>query len=163
MCRIASLFLLRRVKESMSGDAHRFKKWLVSFLVGLRTYQQLFVEVQPYSLLNLGVKWGGWSTPRSGPFTPGKDPVPIIQEADLGHRAGLDGCGKYRAHRDSVPGPSSPYRVAIRTELSRPDWWQGYVVYCEHLQVPCSASDKTQQLGFVCATVWSSSTSPSLT
>jgi hypothetical protein len=26
----------------------------------------------------------------------------------LGPRAGVDGCGKSRAHRDSTPGPSSP-------------------------------------------------------
>ena len=25
--------------------------------------------------------WGGWSTPHPGRFTPGKDPVPIVQEA----------------------------------------------------------------------------------
>jgi hypothetical protein len=37
----------------------------------------------------------------------------------MGHRAGLDGCGKSRPHRNSIPGPSSPYRVAIQTELSR--------------------------------------------
>ena len=35
-------------------------------------------------------------------------------------RAGLDGCGKPRPHRDTIPGPSSPYRVAIPAELSRP-------------------------------------------
>ena len=23
----------------------------------------------------------------------------------MGHRTGLDGCGKYRTHRDSIPGP----------------------------------------------------------
>ena len=34
-------------------------------------------------------------------------------------RAGLDVCGKSRLHRDSIPGPSSPYRVAIPTELPR--------------------------------------------
>jgi hypothetical protein len=38
----------------------------------------------------------------------------------VGPRAVLDGCGKSRHHRDSFPGPSSPYRVAISTELSRP-------------------------------------------
>ena len=27
---------------------------------------------------------GGWSAPRPGPFTPGKDPVPIVQEAGWG-------------------------------------------------------------------------------
>jgi len=26
----------------------------------------------------------------------------------VGLRAGLDGCGKSRPHRDSIPGPSSP-------------------------------------------------------
>ena len=26
----------------------------------------------------------------------------------VGHRAGLDGCGKSRPHRDSIPGPSNP-------------------------------------------------------
>jgi len=35
-------------------------------------------------------------------------------------RAGLGGCGKSRPPQDSIPGPSSPYRVAIATELSRP-------------------------------------------
>ena len=34
---------------------------------------------------------GGWSTPRPGSFTPGKDPIPIVQEAGW-----APGCGKYR-------------------------------------------------------------------
>jgi hypothetical protein len=38
----------------------------------------------------------------------------------VGLRADLDGCGKSHPHRDSIPGPSSPWRVAIPTELSRP-------------------------------------------
>jgi hypothetical protein len=37
----------------------------------------------------------------------------------VGLRTGLDGCGKSRPHRDSIRGPSSPWRVAISTELSR--------------------------------------------
>ena len=36
----------------------------------------------------------------------------------VGSRAGLDGCGKFRPYRDSIPGLSSPYLVAIPTELS---------------------------------------------
>ena len=28
-------------------------------------------------------------------------------------RAGLDRCGKSRPHRDSIPGPSSPYRQSL--------------------------------------------------
>jgi hypothetical protein len=31
----------------------------------------------------------------------------------LGPRAGLDRCGKCRPHRDSIPGPSSPYFLAV--------------------------------------------------
>ena len=27
---------------------------------------------------NLGARWGGWSTPRPGRFTPGRDPVPVL-------------------------------------------------------------------------------------
>jgi hypothetical protein len=36
------------------------------------------VEIQLYSFFNIGARWGGWSTPRPGRFTPGKDPVPIV-------------------------------------------------------------------------------------
>jgi hypothetical protein len=35
----------------------------------------------PLLILNLGARCGGWSAPRLGHFTPGKDPVPIVQEA----------------------------------------------------------------------------------
>jgi len=38
----------------------------------------------------------------------------------VGLRAGLDWCGKSRHNRDSIPGPSSPYAVAILTELPGP-------------------------------------------
>jgi hypothetical protein len=38
----------------------------------------------------------------------------------VGPRGGLGGWGKRRLHRDSIPGPSSPYPVAIPTALSRP-------------------------------------------
>jgi hypothetical protein len=29
-------------------------------------------------LFNFGARWVGWSTPRPGRFTPGKDPIPIV-------------------------------------------------------------------------------------
>ena len=53
---------------------------------------------------------GGVGGQRQAPaaLPPGKDPVPIVQEAGFEPRAGLDGCGKSRPHRDSIPGPSSP-------------------------------------------------------
>ena len=39
---------------------------------------------------------------------PGKDAIPIVQEAGWAPSAGLDGCGKSRPPRDSIPGPSRP-------------------------------------------------------
>jgi hypothetical protein len=33
-------------------------------------------------ILNLGARRGGWSAARPGRITPGKDPVPIVQEAE---------------------------------------------------------------------------------
>jgi len=33
------------------------------------------------------------------------------------YRACLEGCGKFRPHRDSIAGPSSPYRIAIPTTI----------------------------------------------
>jgi hypothetical protein len=38
----------------------------------------------------------------------------------IGPRFGLYGCGKSRQHRVSIPGPSSPLRIALPPELSRP-------------------------------------------
>ena len=38
----------------------------------------------------------------------------------VGLRAGLDGCGKFPPHRDSIPGLSSPQAVAIPTTLPGP-------------------------------------------
>jgi hypothetical protein len=35
----------------------------------------------------------------------------------VGPRAGLDECGKSLLHRDSIPGPPSPLRVVILSEL----------------------------------------------
>jgi len=46
----------------------------------------------------------------------------------VGLRAGLDRCGKCRLHRDLIPGPSSPQRVAIAPELSRPTGSQARIV-----------------------------------
>ena len=58
------------------------------------------------------------STPRPH-FTPGKDPVPILQEAGWAPGPAWTG-GKSRPHRDSIPGPSSPQPVAIPITLPGP-------------------------------------------
>ena len=63
------------------------------------------VDVQLYSFFNLGARW---STPRPGRFTPGKDSVPIVQDAGLGTRAGLDGYGKSRLPQGFDPRTVQP-------------------------------------------------------
>ena len=61
----------------------------------------------------------GWLTPCSGHFNPGKKTRYPFNRSLGGSRGRLDGCGRYCCHRDSIPGPSSPQRVAVPT-LSRP-------------------------------------------
>jgi hypothetical protein len=41
-------------------------------------------------------------------FTPGKDPVPILQEAGWAQGPVWIGAENLAPHRDSIPGPSSP-------------------------------------------------------
>jgi hypothetical protein len=65
--------------------------------------------------------WGVGVTPRQL-STPGKDTIHIVQEAWVGPSAGLDRCGKLRPHEDSITGPSSPWPVAIPTDLPGPLW-----------------------------------------
>jgi hypothetical protein len=58
---------------------------------------------------------------RRGSFSPRERPGTHCTGGWVGPRASLDECRKSRQHhRDSMPGPSSPQRVAIPTELSRP-------------------------------------------
>ena len=62
----------------------------------------------------------GWvvnATPR--PFYPRERPATRCIGGWVSSKAGLNMCGKSRPHRDSIPGPSSPQRVAIPTELPR--------------------------------------------
>ena len=63
---------------------------------------------------------GGWSAPRPGRFTPGKDTLPIVQEAAWATEPVWTGAENLAPHRDSIPGPSSP--VASRyTVCAIPD------------------------------------------
>ena len=59
----------------------------------------------------------GWSTPRNGCFTPGKDPVPIVQEAGWLPGPVWIGAENPAPHRGSIPGPSSPLRVELYCEI----------------------------------------------
>ena len=59
------------------------------------------------------------STPRPH-FTPGKDPVPILQEAGWAPGPVWTG-GKSRPHRDSIPDRAARSSVAIPTEIPGPN------------------------------------------
>ena len=49
-----------------------------------------------------------------------RDPVPIVQEAGWAPGLVWKGAEIFAPHRDSIPRPSSPYLVAIPTELPGP-------------------------------------------
>jgi hypothetical protein len=42
----------------------------------------------------------------------------------VGPRASLDGCGKSRPHRDSIPGPSSPSKSLYRLSYPAPQFFK---------------------------------------
>jgi hypothetical protein len=71
---------------------------------------------------DLGTRRGGWSAPRPGHFTPGKDPVPIVQEA--GWTPGpVWTCAKNFApigirSPDRPARNQSPYRLSYRALFS---------------------------------------------
>ena len=56
--------------------------------------------MRPYSLSSK-LDGAQWLRPRLGRFTLGTG-------GWVGPRAGVEGCGRFRTHRDSIPGPSSP-------------------------------------------------------
>jgi hypothetical protein len=64
------------------------------FTLQQTTKAQGVVEVSLYPFFNLGTRWGGWSTPRLGRFTPGKGPETRCIGGCVGLRVGLDGCWK---------------------------------------------------------------------
>jgi hypothetical protein len=62
----------------------------------------------------------------------GKRPCTHCVGGWVGPRAVVDRCGRSHPHWDSIPGPSSPYRVAVPTTLSRPIptiEWQAEIEY----------------------------------
>jgi hypothetical protein len=50
----------------------------VKFTLEQPTKTQSWSKVIALLFFKLGSKWGGWSTPRPGRFTPDKEPVTII-------------------------------------------------------------------------------------
>ena len=65
-------------------------------------------------LLNLGARWGGWSTSRPGRFTHWKDPVPVVQEAGW-----VSGPVWTDTENRALSGIRSPDRLARSESLCR--------------------------------------------
>jgi len=61
-------------------------------------------EGELYSFFNHGARWGEWSTPRPGRFTPGKNRYPLYKRLGGSHGRS-DECGK---SHPSITRPSSP-------------------------------------------------------
>jgi len=60
---------------------------------------------QLYLSMNSALDRGGWSTPRPGRFTPGREIRYLYRK--LGGPQGQSGrVRKFSPHRDSIPGPS---------------------------------------------------------
>ena len=72
--------------------------------------------------LTLSLDGIGWSMLCPGRFTPGKEPVPIVQEAGWAPGLVWTGVENLAPHRDLISGQSSPQRVAIPTALSQPTY-----------------------------------------
>ena len=65
--------------------------------------------LKQYSLTS-ALDAGGWSAPRPGRFTPGNDPVPIVQEA--GWAAGLVWTGAENVAPTGIRSPDGSVLVA---------------------------------------------------
>jgi hypothetical protein len=90
----------------------------VNFTLEQASKAQKGVKARFYSFFNLGASLGV-SGQRQAPNAE-TDPVPIVQEAGWAPGPVWTGAENLAPHRDSIPGPSTPYRVAIPTGLSRP-------------------------------------------
>ena len=67
---------------------------------------------------NDSARWGGWSAPRPGRFTPGKDPVPIVWEA--GWAPGPVWTGAENLAPTGILSPDRPARSESLYLLSYP-------------------------------------------
>ena len=95
------------------------------------------VKVYLYSFFNLGARWGGCAKPRLGRFTPGRDPVAIIENAGWAPGPVRTGAEKF-----TPTGIRSPDRPAHSKSLYQ-------------LSYPCI--DKIQQDATVCRYLFTAS------
>jgi len=95
------------------------KKYLVAFSVRQKTCDTKNGLYEINTFFNLGARCDGWSMPDFGRFTPGKDPVPIVQKN--GWAAGPVWTGAENLASAGFRSSDRPARsvVTIPTELSR--------------------------------------------
>ena len=93
--------LVQALRLSTGRTANRGSRGIALLFLDHGTRRGLGVSVTPRPL-----------------FTPGKDPVPILQKAGWGHRAGLDRCGK--SHPTVIRSPDRPARSQSLYLLSYP-------------------------------------------
>ena len=86
---------------------------------------------------NSSLDGGGWSTPRPGRFTSGKDPVPIVQEA--GWAAGPVWTGAENLAPTGIRSPDRPARSESLHRLSYSGPLLCYVVY--NIRTKCADYD----------------------
>ena len=84
----------------------------------------------------------GWSTPRPGRFTPGKDPIPIVQEAGWAPRPVWT-----RAENLAPTGIRSPDRPARSESLYRLRHPGGTERVRTQLQLQCKCSSRAVAIG----------------
>jgi hypothetical protein len=101
------------------GFAVVMKSGKLNFLESSGPLQACNGTALPFTTFSL--HWGGWSTPRLGRFTPEKETRHSLYRGLVGLK-GRSGWVRKISHpyRDAIPGPSSPWRVAIPTALSKP-------------------------------------------
>ena len=76
-------------------------------------------EVHLHSFFNLGARWGGWSTPRSSRFTPGKETLlPLYRR--LGGLQGRFGRVRKISTPTRIRFPDPPARNVSQYRLSYP-------------------------------------------
>jgi hypothetical protein len=66
------------------------------------------VHEGPHFFFTLCARWWRVVNPTPWPFYPRERPGTHCMGGWVGRRNNLEGCGKFRPHRDSIPRPSSP-------------------------------------------------------
>jgi len=115
------LFLLRFVtlyKNSLNTACTPSTSLTKSDPVSGPVWPRGWVELHLYSSMTAALEGGEWSATRPGrTLPPGKEPVPILQEAGWAPGPVWTG-GKSRPHRDSIPN-----RPARSQSIYRLSYW----------------------------------------